>query len=60
MCVFPTQVVCMWLPPAAAEALEGTMQPSTARPWIYGADADCCLSCYVCIFKAEITSLKQT
>lgn len=25
MCVFPPQVVCVWLPPAAAEGLEGTV-----------------------------------
>lgn len=46
----------MWLPSAAAEALEGTVQPRATRPRIHGADADCCLSRYVCIFVAEITS----
>ncbi len=42
----------MWLPPAAAEALEGTVQPRAAGPRVHGANADCCLSCHVCMFKA--------
>lgn len=54
---FPIQVVCLWLPPSAAEALEGTVQSRATRPWIHGANADCCLSCYVCIFKAQIDFL---
>lgn len=49
MCVLPSQVVCLWLPPAAAEALEGAVQPCAAGPWVYGADADRCLSRHVCI-----------
>lgn len=42
----------MRLPAAAAEALEGTLQPSAVGPWVHGADADCSVSCHVSIFKA--------
>lgn len=54
MCVFTPQVVCMWLPPAAAEALEGTVQPRAAGPRVHGADADCRLSRYVCICRTVV------
>lgn len=50
MCALPPQAVCVWLPPAAAEALEGTEQPCTAGPRVHGADADRCLSRHVCFF----------
>lgn len=41
VCVcFSPQAVCMRLPPAAAEALEGTVQPRAAGPRVYGSDAD--------------------
>ena len=56
-CVFPPQVVCMRLPPAAAEALEGTVQPRAAGPRVHGADVDLRLSCHVCIFVSNISSL---
>lgn len=54
VCVFPFQAVCMWLPPTAAEALEGTVQPRAAGPRVHGADADRHLSRHVCICKAAI------
>lgn len=50
----PSQVVCMWLPPAAAEALEGTVQPRAAGSRVHGADADSRLSRHVCIFFLKL------
>lgn len=58
VCVFPIQAVCMRLPPSAAEALEGTMQPCAARPRVHGSDAGCCLSCHVCFFQSLSTAFR--
>lgn len=41
------QAVCERLPAAAAEVMEGVMQPCALGPGVYGADANCGLLCHV-------------
>lgn len=57
--LFPAQAVCVRLPPSAAEALEGVVQPCAAGPRVYGSDAGCCLSRHVSFFQFSFSSFAR-